>query len=171
MPAARKTTAEKAAEKVVEAQKEQLENAFKASSEAATKNIEKSFEMTKKTMDEAVKGFDEIAAFSKENVDAMMASSNAATKGLESMNAEIMAYSKSAMEDSMAAMKALTGAKNLREYFDIQNAMMKSSYDRYVAESSKFSEMGLKIMSEVAEPVNARMAVVMEKMAAPIARA
>lgn len=168
MAAARKTTAEKAAEKVVEAQKEQLENAFKASSEAANKGIEKSFEMTKKSMDEAVKGFDEIASFSKENVDAVMASSNAAAKGIESMNAELFAYSKGQMEEGVAAVKALSSAKNMREYFDIQNAMMKTSYDRFVSESSKFSEMGLKIMSEVAEPVNARMAVVMEKASKPL---
>jgi len=167
MPAAKKTAAEKA----VEAQKEQLENAFKASSDAATKNIEKSFEMTKKTMDEAVKGFDDVASFSKENVDAVMASSNAVAKGIESMNAELIAYSKASMEESMAAVKALTSAKNLREYFDIQNAMMKTSYDRFVSETSKFSEMGLKIMSEVAEPVNARMAVVMEKASKPLTTA
>ncbi|MEM9878973.1 MAG: phasin family protein [Pseudomonadota bacterium] len=164
MPAAKKTAAEKA----VEAQKEQLENAFKVSSDAATKNIEKSFEMTKKGMDEAVKGFDEIASFSKENVDAVMASSNAAAKGMESLNAELFAYSKSSIEEGMAAAKALTSAKNLREFFDIQNSMMKTSYDRFVSESSKFSEMGLKIASEVAEPVNARMAVVMEKVSKPL---
>lgn len=171
MATARKTAAQKSAESVVEAQKEQLENAIKASSEAASKNIEKSFEMTKKSMDEAVKGFDEVASFSKENVDAIMASSNAAAKGVEAINSEIMAFSKSSMDESMAAMKALSSAKNLREYFDIQNSMMKSSYDRFISESSKFSEMGLKIMSEVAEPVNARMAVVMEKMTKPGARA
>lgn len=168
MPAARKTTAEKAAEKVVEAQKAQMETAFKASSEAASKNIEKSLEMTKKSMGEAVKGFDEIASFSKENVEAVVASGNAAKKGMESMNAEIMSYSKGQMEESVAAVKALTSAKNLREYFDIQNQMMKTSYDRFVSESSKFSEMGLKIMSEVAEPVNARVAVVMEKAGKPL---
>lgn len=166
--AARKTTAEKTAEKVISAQKEQMENAFKASSQAASKNIEKSLEITKKSMGEAVKGFDEIAAFSKENVDAVMASSNAAAKGMESMNAEIMAYSKGSMEEGVAAMKALTSAKNIREYFDIQNAMMKSSYDRFVSESSKFSEMSLKIMSEVSEPVNSRMSVVMEKVTKPV---
>jgi len=157
-------------ESVVEAGKVQMEQAVKASTEAATKNFEKGFEFTKKQVDEAVKGFDEIASFSKDNVEAVIASGNAVAKGVEMWNAEVVNAGRKAVEDSVAAFKALSGAKNLREVFDIQNALFKDGFDNFVAEAGRFSELAMKTAGEAVEPVNARVAVAVERVSQTVAR-
>lgn len=155
--------AEKTVESMVEAGKEQFEQAYKATTEAATKNFEKSFEMTKKQMEEAQKNFGDLSGFSKENIDALVASTNAAAKGAEQISAEVMAYSKKSVEDALAAVKTLSGAKNLREYFDLQNSLAKDSYDNFVSEAGRFSEMYMKLANDIFEPVNSRMATAIER--------
>ncbi|GAB4137978.1 MAG: hypothetical protein Tsb0016_03590 [Sphingomonadales bacterium] len=164
--ASKSKTAEKTVETMVESGKEKFEQAYKATTEAATKNLEKSFEMTQKQFEEAQKNFGEMSGFSKENLDALVASTNAAAKGAEQISAELMAYSKKSVEDSLAAVKALSGAKNLREYFDLQNSLAKDSYDNFVAETSRFTEMYMKMANDVFEPVNSRFATAMERFGA-----
>jgi len=156
-------SAEKTVENIVEAGKEKFEQAYKATTEAATKNIEKSFEVTKKQMEDAQKNFGELSTFSKQNLDAFVASSSAAAKGVEQISAEILAYSKKSVEDSLSAIKALSGAKNLREYFDLQNSLAKEGYDNLIAEAGRFSEMYVKLANDVFEPVNSRLATAMEQ--------
>lgn len=159
-----------AAEKAVEAGKEQLEQAMKAGTEAATKNFEQGFEMARKQMDEAMKGFDQLSVFSKENVEAMIASTNAAMKGFETLNAELLSFSKKSMEDSVAAVKALSSAKNVREYVDIQNSLAKDSYDNFVTEASRVSEVAMKLTNDVFEPISGRVSVATETFVRPSAR-
>lgn len=156
-------TAEKTVESMVEAGKEQFEQAYKATTEAATKNFEKSFEMTKKQIEEAQKSFGDLGGFSKENIEALVASTNAAAKGAEQLSAEVMSYSKKSVEDTLAAVKTLSGAKNLREYFDLQNSLAKESYDSFVSEAGRFTEMYMKLANEIFEPVNSRVTAAAER--------
>ncbi|MFZ5608437.1 MAG: phasin family protein [Pseudomonadota bacterium] len=162
--------ASKTVESVVEAGKEQFEQAMKASTDAATKNFEKSFEFARKQLDEAVKGFDQVAAYSKENIEAVVASTNAATRGVEALSAEVIGLSKKGMEDGIAAVKALTSAKNARDFVDIQSTLAKDSYESFVAEASRLSEMTLKLANEVLEPVGSRFSAAVENFVRPLAR-
>jgi hypothetical protein len=57
-------------------------------------------------MEKALKSFDDIAEFNKNNVDALVQSANAASKGIEAISAEVLSYSKQSVEDAMAATKA-----------------------------------------------------------------
>lgn len=154
----------------VEAMEEQFEETVKAGTEAAASNLEASMELTKKGVEDAVKGYDRFAEFNKDNMDAVVAAGNAVAKGAETLQDELMAYAKRNLEDSTAAFKALSGAKNAKEFFDIQTSLVKSHYDGLVGEISKMSELSLRISNEVMEPLNARMAVAMDKLSQPMNR-
>ncbi|MEX6725733.1 phasin family protein [Parapedomonas caeni] len=157
-------TPTEAVEKAMEAGKERLEQAVKAGTETATKNFEKAVEMSKKQMDEAMKAFDEFSTFQKGNVEAVVASGQAAAKAVEELSKVAADYSKKALADAQATAKSLTAAKNAKEFMEIQNASLKSHYDAFVAETSKATELGFKVMSDIFEPLSTRMAIALEKV-------
>jgi phasin family protein len=85
-------------------------------------------------------GLNELNAHSKKNLEAVVASVTAATKGAESLGALYMAYSKTAVENQVAAAKALSGAKSVQEAVELQTTWAKSAMELYMAEVGKMGE-------------------------------
>src|SRR5882757_5533227 len=63
-------------------------------------------EAMKEGFEKAVKGYDQIVSFGKDNAEAVLKSANAAGKGIESINTEAFAYARKSAEESVAAAKA-----------------------------------------------------------------
>ena len=90
-----KTRAADAATNVVEetfaATRTTVETAVKAGQDAIQKNLEQAFAMTKDQFEKAggtmFKGFDDVAAFGKDNIDAVVTAGNIATKGWQDLGA------------------------------------------------------------------------------------
>ena len=78
---------------------------------------------------------------SKKNLEAVVASVTAATKGAEALGAETFAYSKKAAEDQVAAVKSLASAKSVQEAMELQTAWAKSAMEGYMAQMSRASEI------------------------------
>ncbi|MCW5749762.1 MAG: phasin family protein [Alphaproteobacteria bacterium] len=152
-------------EEVVATGKETVEAAVKASTEAATK----AFAMGKDRVEQVVKSYDELANFNKGNVDAFVTAGNVAVKGIEAINAEVMAFSKSSIEDSIAAAKAVMSAKTLNEFVELQSRFAKTTIDSFLQQSTKLGELSAKVAQESFEPINARVQVAVEKFVKPIA--
>jgi phasin family protein len=148
-----------AVEDAVAASQEAIQNFLKA----GTEGYEKAFGTTRAKMEEVVKNYDQFAVNGKENVDAVMAASNACTKGVEAINAEMMAFAKQAMEDNMTAAKAVMGAKTLQEMIELQTQFAKASFDGFMTQSTKVGELATKVAQETTEPLNERFTSVMEK--------
>ena len=100
---------------------------------------------------------------SKKNLEAVVASVTAATKGAEELGAETMAFSKKAFEEQVAAAKALAGAKSVQEAVELQSAWAKSAFEGYVAQFGKFSELVTASVKETVKPINERVAAVVER--------
>src|ERR1700730_6791262 len=66
----------------------------------------------KDSIEKSLSALGEANAHSKKNLEAVVASVTAATKGAEALGAQAMAYSKKALEDHVAAAKNLTTAKS-----------------------------------------------------------
>jgi phasin family protein len=159
-----KTTANATVEKLMETGKERFEQAVKAGQDAATKNYEKAVELSKKSVDDTMKAMDETAVLAKGNVEAMIASAQAAAKGFETITKAMTDYSKKSLADSQATFKSLAAAKTAKEFFDIHNGAVKSSYDAFVAEASKMTELFVKVGNDSFAPLSNRAALAMEKM-------
>lgn len=113
-----------------------------------------------RSMEEGVermsKGFEDVTQFGQENVEAMVASSKIVAKAAEDMNAEMMAYSKKAYEDAMAASKELTSAKSVTEFFEKNTTFAKTSFEGFVAQATRMNEMYSVAAKEAFAPFNAR---------------
>ncbi|MBU4434573.1 MAG: TIGR01841 family phasin [Alphaproteobacteria bacterium] len=103
---------------------------------------------------------------SKKNLEAMVASVTAATKGAEALGAEAFAYSKKAAEDQVAAAKSLAGAKSIQEAMELQTTWAKSALEAYIAQMSKASEIVSASLKDSMKPLNERVSAAVEKFQA-----
>ncbi|MFC3677199.1 phasin family protein [Ferrovibrio xuzhouensis] len=152
-------------EAVMFASKDQMEKAMKAGTEA----VEKAFAMSKDRFEAAVKSVDEATQMGKDQVEAVVTAGNLASKGFETINAEIMAFTKGQIEDSISAAKAMMGVKTLQELIELQNDFAKSAFEAYTAHTTKVSEVAAKAAQDAFAPINAQFQVAVEKMVKPLA--
>ncbi len=108
----------------------------------------------------------EANAHSKKNLEAVVASVTAATKGAEALGAQAMAYSKKAMEDQVAAAKTLSGAKSVQEVVELQTAFAKNALEAYIAEMNKASETVAASVKDSFQPINERITAFVERFQA-----
>lgn len=95
----------------------------------------------KDNVEKSLATLNEVNTYSKKNLEAVVASVTAATKGAEALGAQVMAFSKKSMEDQVAAAKALAGAKSVQEAVELQTAWVKAAMEGYLAEASKMGEV------------------------------
>ncbi len=120
----------------------------------------------KDAVDKSLGALNDMNAQSKSNLEAVVASVTAATKGAESLGAQIMAFSKKSLEDNIAAAKALSSARSVQEAVELQTAWAKSAMEVYLAEVNKASETVAASVKESLTPINARVTATVEKLQA-----
>jgi phasin family protein len=116
------------------------------------------------TMEKATKQLEGVAAFGQETVDAVLKSQNIAAKAAEEFNAEVVAFSKKTVEETVAHAKALASAQTVTEFLEKQAAYAKLSLDAMVKQSAKMNEMLVGAAKEILEPINARFAAAAEML-------
>jgi phasin family protein len=103
---------------------------------------------------------------SKKNLEAVVASVTAATKGAEALGAQAMAYSKAGFESQVAAAKSLASAKSVQEVVELQTAYAKGALEAYVAELTKASETLSASVKDCFQPISERVTALVEKVQA-----
>ncbi len=56
------------------------------------------------------------------------------------------------------------GAKTINDVFDIQSEMMKTNFDSFVAESTRLSEMSMKVANEAMAPLQSSFTTFVERV-------
>ncbi len=116
----------------------------------------------KDNVEKSLANLNELNAHSKKNLEAMVASATAATKGAESLGAQAMAFSKGAIERQVEAAKALTGARSVQEAVELQTAFAKSAIETYMAELNRATETVSATVKDSLRPLNERATAMME---------
>ena len=115
-------------------------------------------------MEKATKSADDMTAFAQGSLDALMKSQNVAAKAFEEINAEVIAFSKKTMEESVAHAKDVSGVQTVTEFFEKQAAFAKLSFDSMVKQTTKMNELMTAAAKEAMEPINARMTAAADMM-------
>ena len=117
----------------------------------------------KESVEKSLSAFADLNSHSKRNMEAMVASVTAATKGAETLGATAMAYSKKSVEDQVAAAKSLSSAKSLQEAVELQTTFAKTSLDAYLAEVNRWSDIVAGSVRESLRPINERVSAAVEQ--------
>jgi phasin family protein len=116
----------------------------------------------KDAADKSLAALNEINSHSKRNLEALVASVTAATKGAEALGAQAMAFTKKSVEDQAAAAKALTGARSVQEVVELQTSFAKSAIEAYIAELNRASETVSAAVKDSIKPLNERATALVE---------
>ncbi|GIK47752.1 MAG: TIGR01841 family phasin [Hyphomonadaceae bacterium] len=130
--------------------------AAKSATEAFETLTTASSETVRENIDRSLAALSEAQAFGKQNVEAWLASAQAAQKGFEALSARAVAFQKSALENQLAAAKSLMTSKSVQEFVEKQNDFAKSSFEAYVAELTSVSELVSGVAKETLAPINDR---------------
>ena len=155
------TTAETVKAKIAEGVETMTTQSKAAFEQASTK--------AREALDKGVKGLEEYNSMNRDNVEAIMASGRIAAKGFETIGKHIADVSKKNWEANVSAFKSLSGLKSPTEVFKFQSDFAKSQFDVAVADFSKLTETVVKLAGEVAEPIQNRVALTVDKVAKSVA--
>jgi phasin family protein len=114
-------------------------------------------EKMREGVDRGIAAMSEMGAFGKENMEAWIASATAASKGFEALSARAVAFSKNAVENHMAATKAILTSKSVQEVVERQSEYARAAFDSYVAELNKMSDLMSGLTKDAIKPINERM--------------
>lgn len=169
-------TAEKPIDAAVAVGKEAIEQVVKTSAEVANKGYEKAVAMTKENVEAyvkagsaAFKGYEDVLSFGKENLDAWVRSGTILAKGWQETSKVVMGLTQEVLEEGMAASKAMMTVKSVKELVDLQSSLVKTGFDKVVAEAGRISEVNFKLAEQAVEPINERVTIAMAKIMTPIA--
>lgn len=121
-------------------------------------------EKAKASVEKSTKAIEEFSDIAKGNVEAMVESGKIAAKGMETLGQEAVDYSRKSFEKATASFKSFATVKTPTEFFQMQSQMFSSSFDDFTKEAAKSSEAMMKLASDVASPLTARVTVVTDKV-------
>ena len=115
-------------------------------------------------MEKSLAALNELNAQSKRNLEAVVESVTAATKGAEQLSNEAMSYTKRAVEGQVEQAKALSGARSVQEVVELQTAYAKTAMESYIAQMNKAAEIMSGVVKESFRPLNERATALVETL-------
>jgi phasin family protein len=110
------------------------------------------------------KATEELAELAKANVEALAEAGRIAASGARTIGQDALASGRQSIEQASAAVKTLADAKSPTEFFQIQSELARASFDRAVAEGSKFTEQLVKLAGEAVQPLSTRASLNAERL-------
>ncbi|UUP15812.1 phasin family protein [Nitratireductor thuwali] len=99
--------------------------------------------------------FENIDKFGQEWMDSSLQSASVVSKGLQELTVEAADYSKKAMETGTAAAEKLASAKSMEKAFEIQADYLKQSYEGFVAQATRMTDLYATIAKDACKPFEA----------------
>ena len=123
-------------------------------------------EKAKEAMAKSSKLAEEAVEFNKANVEALVEAGKIAAKGIETLGQEGVTFARKSFEDTTAALKGYTAVKTPADFFKLYAENSKKAFDAAVAQTSKTSELVVKLTNDSFAPISNRVSVITSKMKA-----
>lgn len=123
-------------------------------------------EKAKEAMSKTSKLAEEAVEFNKANVEALVEAGKIAAKNMEVLGQEGVTFARKSFEDTTAALKGYTAVKTPADFFKLYAENSKKAFDAAVAQTSKTSEMVVKMANDSFAPISNRVSVITSKMKA-----
>ncbi|WP_428630527.1 phasin family protein [Sphingopyxis sp.] len=120
----------------------------------------------KDAMSKTSKLAEEAVEFNKANVEALVEAGKIAAKNMEVIGQEGVTFARKSFEDTTAALKGYTGVKTPADFFKLYAENSKKAFDAAVAQTSKTSELVVKMANDSFAPISNRVSVITSKMKA-----
>lgn len=115
-------------------------------------------------VDKSLSALTELNTLGKKNVEAVVESVTAATRGAEAIGAQTLAFTKKNWEDGVNAAQALAGARSVQEAIELQTSFAKTAMETYLAEVTRLTDTMTASVKDTFKPINERMTAVVERV-------
>ena len=103
------------------------------------------------------KSMEDVQKLSQSGMDSAMKVWGEWSKGWQAMAAEMGDYSKRSFEDSTQTLEKLMSARSFEQAIEIQQGYAKRSYDEYMRQMTRMSNMYVGLAKEATKPVEKMM--------------
>ena len=131
----------------------------------ATVGFSDTQEKVKEGMEKAMKTAEELMAFSQGNLEAMVKSGQIWAAGVQDIGKQIAANAQASFEETMSTFKALTSVKSVKDAFDLQATLARTTVEKTLSELGKLTDASMKLTEQALAPITARVSLAMEKFA------
>ena len=118
--------------------------------------LEEATERSQELVKRSQKVAEELADLARANVEAVVEAGRVAAEGARSISQDVVAKQRDGFEQAADAIRSLAEAKSPTEYLQLQGDFARASFDRAVAESSKLTELLVKLAGEAFQPLSNR---------------
>ncbi len=141
---------------------EQTVSALKDGMSQAARGIEQTQAGIKEGVEKAMKTTEELIAFGQGNLEAIMQSGQIWISGVQDLSKQVATTAQASFEDTLSAFKALTAAKSVKDAFDTQASLARTTLDKAISESGRFTEASFKLTERALAPLTARVTLAVE---------
>lgn len=120
----------------------------------------------KDAMEKTLAAINEANTYSRQNLEAVIASATAAAKGAETLSAQAAAFAKASVENQVAAAKSLASAKSVQEVVELQTTFARTALETYLAELNRWGETVTASVKDSVQPLNERVTATVERIQA-----
>jgi hypothetical protein len=110
-------------------------------------------EQLEKVTQNLSKSVEEMSLFAQKSWDVAMQSAAALTKGIDESSRHATMIAQESMDRLMSVGKTIMSAKSPREAMELHAEHVKQSFDHIVAGTGKLSEISVRVIKDVMEPV------------------
>jgi len=108
--------------------------------------------------------FDDVIAFNKANLEALVEANKVLTAGLQQIAKEVVALGQATLETATATAQKSMKVKTVKDAVDLHVGTAKASYEKLIADSAKLNEISVKVTTEALAPVTARVTEAVTKL-------
>jgi len=142
---------------------DQSVGALQDSAAGSMAGFEKTQTEVKANMDKVMKSAEEMVSFSQGNVEAIVKSGQIWAAGVQDLSKAFAATAQAQMDAAMAAMKALSSVKSLKDAIELQSSATRGSVETVMAETGKLTDASMKLAEQAMAPIAARVTLAAEK--------
>lgn len=117
----------------------------------------------KDAMEKTLAAVNEANVYSRQNVEAVIASATAAAKGAEALGAQAAAFAKASVDNQVAAARSLASAKSVQDVIELQTSYARTALETYLAELNRWGETLTASVKDSVQPLNERVTATVER--------
>lgn len=113
-------------------------------------------------MEKVMKTTEEFFAFGQGNLEAIIKASQIWATGLQDLSKQMTAGAQANLDETMAAFKAMSSAKTLKDAIDMQTGFARSTFEKSMTETGKLTDASMKLAEQALAPITARVTTAMD---------
>jgi phasin family protein len=110
-----------------------------------------------------MKTAEELVAFGQGHFEAIVKSGQIWASGVQDIGKQMAANAQASFDDTMSTFKAMSSVKSVKDAFDLQASLARSTMEKTLTESGKLTDASMKLTEQTLAPLTARFSLAMEK--------